>query len=1010
MVCNLFVLLTVLSFAVVIFSSWGITKAINTAKGSAAKYIKPDSGLHGVWVTSVGNKDFPSKNGLTADEQKKQADEILDKIKSMSLNTVFLQVRPNADALYKSSVYPWSAVLTGTQGKDPGYDPLEYFVEGAHKRGFKLFAWVNPYRVQTKADTDMLSDSSPAKLHPDWTVKTSDGQLYFDPGIPGVRTMVENGVMEIVNNYDVDGIVFDDYFYPEKNFEDSATYKTYGAGKSLEDFRRGSVNTLVSEIHEKISKSKPAVQFGISPVGIWANKSQNILGCSTKGAYSSYYDQYADTRLWVKNNWVNFICPQIYWSIGYEKADYSSVLKWWTDTVKGTSVKLYVAHAVSKQGSGEQGWSSPDQILLQLREAAKYPQYKGSVFFDYADLRKNTDGDADAISKYYRGKLIANSFGAALRISSPKDKTVTDESKISIVGSSDANYPLTVNGASVSRSPDGYFSFAVNLSSGPNKITIKHKGVTKTLTVTCSVNVLRSVQPEENISADGGSQISITAQAHDNATVYATIHGVRVNMSKADANGQDNDGDTSSDSDYVTYIGAYTLPATTPEKQNLGNISVTAMWGGLTGTMKGANVTVNPLSVKTGQSCVATVNPSSAVNKQYVETFIYADNMYRPVACPQLPGSWDYVETNSDGTPKKYFCGSLSYYRLSCGLMLYAGDLKLKAQAPPACNKIKGVTQSLSDNGRYTRFTFDFTSKVTYNAMTDIAYKNAGYNKSGKRDYTVDSFNAGSYSIYFFNTSSAADIHVSDNPLFSSASVVRVNKSTVKYTFKLKKIGRFYGANVYYNSQGKLVIDFKNPWDGKISDLRLSIDPGHGGIDYGAIAGSVNEKTLNLQFALEVRDILINKYGMKSSNIYMTRTTDTLIASNKYQDLSKRTLNMINFGSDLSICIHQNDGGGEGFESYYFQPYSEDLAACVQAHLESAYKNCGYSYVNRGYKSCTKTAYYACRQTQFPSVLIECGFIDNAQDRGFLTSKKGRNAITSALAQSVIDYAENNMK
>lgn len=1014
--CIFFLCCSIISGMTTIRSAGGLKKLLfstQKTETAAEETLKPDDGLHGVWVTTVANKDFPSKPGLDAAAQKKEADAILDKVKDLGLNAIFLQVRPCADALYKSNVYPWSSVLTGTQGKDPGYDPLEYFVEGAHKRGLKIMAWINPYRVQTKADVSALCAESPAVLHPDWTVTTSDGQLYFDPGVPAVRDMIENGIMEIVENYDVDGIVFDDYFYPDKNFDDSDTYKAYGTvGQSIDEFRRNSVNLLVKETYTKIKKAKPSVDFGISPSGVWANSSQNILGCNTKGAFSSYYDQYADTRLWVKSNWLDFICPQIYWSIGYEKADYMTVLDWWANTVKGTNVKLYIAHAVSKQGSGEQGWSSPDQILLQLRAAEKYAEYKGSVFFDYADLCKNVDGVTTAISNFYKGKLTAASFGKTLTVTSPADNTQTGESKIKITGSSDANFPLLLNGMQIERNSDGYFSTIVNLSPGKNVFTLKHKGVTKTIMVNCTIEVLKSVQPTQDISADGGSLINISAVAHVDAVVYATIGNTKITMTKVDSPGNDDNGGNREldESDYVTYSGVYTLPETKPDVQDLGKITVTAMWGGSKKTMQGGNVKVNALVVKTGQKCIATVRPMSNVNKKYVETFIYADNLYRPVACPQLPGSWDYVETNSDGTPKKYFYGNMLYYRLSCGLMFYAGDLKITAVSSHEQNQIKSVSQGTADNGRYTRFVFDFTSKVTYNAATDIAYKNSGYNRIGKRDYTVDSFNATSYSIYFFNTTKAAGIKLKNNPLFSSVSLTQVNSTTVKYTFKFKNAGKFFGANVYYNDKGQLVIDFKNPWDGNPATLKVSIDAGHGGSDCGAVAGKVYEKTLNLNYALEVKKILVKKYGLKESNIYLTRTNDSLLASTKGADLQLRTLNMVNFGSDLSVSIHQNCGGGEGFETYYFQPYSQELAACVQANLANAYKNCGFSHTDRGYKSCSETAYYSCRQTQFPSVLVECGFVDNTSDRGFLTSDKGKQAITQAIAKGIMDYAKLHMK
>jgi uncharacterized lipoprotein YddW (UPF0748 family)/N-acetylmuramoyl-L-alanine amidase len=1010
--CVFFIFCTVVSGTVAINSAGGLAYLLfGQSKATTVAMLKADTGLHGVWVTTVGNADFPKKQGESVAQQKKEADAILDKVRAMGLNTIFLQVRPNSDALYKSSVYPWSAVLTGTQGKDPGYDPLAYFIDGAHKRGLKLSAWINPYRVQTVANKAALCATNPAKLHPAWAVPTSAGQLYYDPGLPAVRSMIEQGVLEIVKNYDVDGIVFDDYFYPEKNFADGATYKAYGAGLSLDDFRRDSVNKLINELHKKIKSLNPEIEFGVSPAGVWGNHSQNLLGCDTKGSYSSYYDQYADTRLWVKKNWVDFICPQIYWSIGDERADYKTVLKWWADTVNGTGVKLYIAHAVSKQGGGESGWNSPDQIVLQIREAEKYPAYKGSVFFDYSSLCQNTDGAADAIANYYKGKIRAASFGKTLTITSPTDNVTTQESRISITGSSDANFPLYLNGESVERSPDGYFSRVVSLNPGKNVFTLTHKGVTKTLTITCAAEVLTSVQPTQDITAVGGSQINISAVAHRDATVYANVGSTRVAMNASDSSGNDDNGDvTDNSSDYVTYTGTFTLPETKPDVQNLGRITVTALWGGNTKTLTGGQVRVKALEVKTGQHCVATVSPCSAVNKQYVETFLYADNMYRPVACPQPAGAWDYVETNADGTPKKYFYGSNSYYRLSCGLMFYSGDLSIEAKTAPAPNQVIGVAQGSAVRGRYTEFAFDFSSKVTYNAETDIDYQHSGYNTSGKRDYTVGSFNADSYSIYFFNTTKAAPISVRANPLFKSAYVSKVNSTTVKYTFKLKTPGKFYGANVYYNSKGRLVIDFKNPWDGKLSDLRISIDPGHGGIDFGAVAGKVNEKSINLKFSLAVRDILIKKYHLKSSNIYMTRTTDTLIAATKGQDLQLRTYNMVRFGSDLSLCIHQNDGGGEGFETYYFQPYSEELAASVQSNLATAYKNCGYAFTDRGYKFCSETAYYACRQPQFPSILVECGFIDNAKDRGFLTSKKGAGAIASALAKSAVEYAQQNMR
>ena len=352
-----------------------------------------------VWIATVSNINFPSKRGLSADAQKKEIDAILDTSKKDGFSTVIVQMRPDCDALYPSKLYPWSAVLTGTEGKSPGYDPLQYFVDGAHRRGLKLEAWLNPYRIQGQADPSKLAASSPARLHSDWTVKGNDGGLYFDPGLPQVRRLIEDGVMEIVKNYAVDGVVFDDYFYPEKNFADDASYQKYGGGRDRGDWRRENVNTLVKEIHEQIKGSGKKTVFGMCPFAVWANLSDNPAGSDTR-AFESYYDQYADTRLWVQKGYIDYICPQIYWKIGYSLADYAKVLEWWANTVRGTGVKLYVAHAVYRMDPGSSGWPA-DEIMNQLSLAAKYSEYAGSSFYGYAQVAANTGGIADRLAAYY---------------------------------------------------------------------------------------------------------------------------------------------------------------------------------------------------------------------------------------------------------------------------------------------------------------------------------------------------------------------------------------------------------------------------------------------------------------------------------------------------------------------------------------------------------------------------------------------------------------------------------
>lgn len=349
--------------------------------------------MKAVWITTVSNTDFPSKPGLPVDQQEAQIRQILDKVKSMKMNTVIVQVRPRADAFYPSDYYPWSEILTGTQGKSPGYDPLGYFVEETHKRGLKIQAWINPYAIQWKTDLSKLCSSNPAKKNPSWTVNYKNA-LYFNPGIPEVNQLVINGVTEIVRKYKVDGIHLDDYFYPDKDFKDDDTYKKYGNGMNRDDWRRKNVNSLIKGLHDQIKAINPNVEFGISPFAVWANKATNPLGSDTQAGVQTYYDQFADTRLWVQNNWLDYICPQIYWTMNFSKASFTKVTDWWANLVKGTRVSLYIGQAVYKQNTAS-------EIVSQLQYASKYPEYKGSAFYGYAQLAQNQWGVADALAHYY---------------------------------------------------------------------------------------------------------------------------------------------------------------------------------------------------------------------------------------------------------------------------------------------------------------------------------------------------------------------------------------------------------------------------------------------------------------------------------------------------------------------------------------------------------------------------------------------------------------------------------
>ena len=387
------------------------TSAPTSAPSASA--MPHEYSLRGVWVASVFNLDYPSRKKLTEHQLKQEADKILDNAVRLGFNAVFFQVRPEGDALYKSEIFPQSQYLAGKQGNVPpgGFDPLDYFIKGAHSRGLQLHAWINPYRIsRTKKDWKKASKNSPAKQNPDWVLKAGKLRVY-NPGIPEVLDLVLSGVREILENYEVDGIHYDDYFYPEDgrcdfekgqlyDFETFVKYSEYDPEENglspadseylMADWRRENVNTLIRKTQKLVHTLRPECQFGVSPRGIWDNKSKNTRGSNTAGK-SSYRSDFADSRRWVKMGWVDYIAPQIYWEIGRKEADYATLLDWWSNVVDNTGVKLYIGHAtwLSSQYGANETWKNGREIKRQVELIKADSQATGSIHFRYAEIIKN---------------------------------------------------------------------------------------------------------------------------------------------------------------------------------------------------------------------------------------------------------------------------------------------------------------------------------------------------------------------------------------------------------------------------------------------------------------------------------------------------------------------------------------------------------------------------------------------------------------------------------------------
>jgi uncharacterized lipoprotein YddW (UPF0748 family) len=387
---------------------FGLLLALSLVRPPAADAPPPvPREFRGVWVATVANIDWPSRKGLSTKQQQAELRALLDKVVELHLNAVVFQVRPMADALYASELEPWSEFLTGTLGKapEPFYDPLELAVREAHARGLELHAWFNPYRAWQPSATSPAPANHLVKSRPD-LAKPYGKHHWLNPTHPDVQAHSLKVILDVVRRYDVDGVHLDDYFYPyeEKDadgkiipFPDDDTWAAYrkaGGTKDRGDWRREAVNRFVERLYRDVKAAKPWVQVGISPFGIWRpGHPPGIEG------FDQYAKLYADARLWLREGWVDFFSPQLYWPIKQEKQSYPKLLAWWAEqNPKGRH--LWPGLIPSRVTGREKGWPA-SEIVEQIRITRGQQGATGNVLFSMKSLQRNTGGIADALKAVY---------------------------------------------------------------------------------------------------------------------------------------------------------------------------------------------------------------------------------------------------------------------------------------------------------------------------------------------------------------------------------------------------------------------------------------------------------------------------------------------------------------------------------------------------------------------------------------------------------------------------------
>lgn len=387
-------------FITLFFISLTSCKTSRIATQSAAptkKELKRE--FRGAWIQTAFQGEYKD---MSVPQMKRDFVRKLDYLQDCGINAIVFQVRPEADAFYRSQLEPWSRFYTGSQGKAPAgnFDLMAFLIEECHKRNMEFHAWLNPYRASTAGNT-RFANSHIYNKHPEWFV-TYNKQILFDPGLPESRQFICKVVKDIVNRYDVDAIHMDDYFYPYPaaglSFPDDRSFETYGIAQGYKpsqraDWRRNNVNTLVKELKRTILLTKPWVRFGISPFGIYRNKKSTPDGSgSNTNGLQNYDDLYADITYWVKQGWIDYNCPQIYWEIGHSAADYITLIKWWN--MNAGDRHLYIGQDVART-------MKADDLKRKMLYERSLSQVDGNCFWPANEILWNNRGVADSLKRNY---------------------------------------------------------------------------------------------------------------------------------------------------------------------------------------------------------------------------------------------------------------------------------------------------------------------------------------------------------------------------------------------------------------------------------------------------------------------------------------------------------------------------------------------------------------------------------------------------------------------------------
>ncbi|MGN1089568.1 MAG: N-acetylmuramoyl-L-alanine amidase [Huintestinicola sp.] len=795
---------------------------------------------------------------------------------------------------------------------------------------------------------------------------------------------------EFAIKYPVDGIIIDGY-YSKRDTASFADYMLNGAGIGYENWLLENGAYVFSLVSDAVRRTSNSIPVGIALTDVWANYTTRENGSGTSVSFEALTNGYADTLSYIDNGCADFIVVNADGSLESESLPFEELVGWWNDVADRNGIPMLVNHMNEKVCSEYAGWGSPDELVKQVIKADEYDACIGSTFNSLSSLEDNTEESTSVLIKHFNDQIDRDALNNELEMTLPK-KTVfkTEEPSVIFAGSFDPNFTIYFQGEPIKLNEAGRFYFNIELKVGVNTFTFKNKGKSVTYKITRTVNVLKSVEPAGGeMRIEEQSAVTLSAVAYKGSEVTASINGKSVTLKPVE--GQTDELDPNSN--YTKYIGTYIAPeGIRGQDIDLGNVTFYGTYHTSTGDFNES---------RTG--CHIIVNALAEVLNDYSGSLLSVKN--------DNTMTYDYKTTSTDPTPdmarlpagtvdylvKKVTYSDTDYYLTNSGKRIRTSDVNVLENAPLGSNPIS--VASAGKDGTDTVIRFRTKNRIPFS----LSFSGVGYNAGDNGNYYVSGFNASSLSITFDYVTSIAvsDITFPAGAVFTSGTWDTYESGELtktRLTLSLRQNGIFGGVTSTYDSDGNLVFRF-NGCRSSLDGATIVIDPGHGytgasEFDPGAI-GHIKEQEANLAIAKLVE----SKLKSRGANVIRLNTESETYVTRQRASIARQ------YSPDMFISVHCNSAGesAKGPEAYYFTPYSQPLAKSVSARI-AAYMGSnvhGDTSIDRGAKY---NYFFVTQQQDFPSILVECGFVTNYTEAMALANETHQNGIAEAIVQGAADY------